>query len=286
MAGTWTTRPTTPLLMDPGPPRLGFHPHQGARRTESRARRTDLSAAGARCASRSTCVAPHCAGRKCAVSLAWDRQHPPPQRGVDGALGSGADSKVPAGTTYPPTGGPAIAIARDRRPAAGRVAGGPCGRRSGLPEPSRRLLPRSGSTVQRQPLRARFRMNVLSYSHKGLVHQLAGRPRTGPPNRAVVWTNVEKPASIVGGLDDGHDAMARLSAVVDLIRSSCSNRTRDRRSGRIGSVQTMAATPGTRPPFPPEEGSTSLPRRDAEPRGGRTGGLHRVVWSGDGGAAY
>ena len=44
------------------------------------------------------------------------------------------------------------------------------------------IAPQASSTSECRPLRARFRMNVRSALHKGLVHQLAGRARTCPPN--------------------------------------------------------------------------------------------------------
>jgi hypothetical protein len=98
---------------------------------------------------------------------------------VDGPVG--ADSKAPKGTSCPSTGASAIAIARDRRPTAGSVADalavlGPVSRdRPGDCSPVR-------FDSECRPLQARFRIHVRTGSHKGLVHQLAGRPRTSPPN--------------------------------------------------------------------------------------------------------
>jgi hypothetical protein len=104
------------------------------------------------------------------------------RRGVECAR-SRADNKTPKGTSCPSTGVPAIAIARNRRPAAGPVADdlavlGPVSRdRPGDCSPVR-------FDSECRPLQARFRMNVRSDSHKCLVHQAAGPPQYLSTKRA------------------------------------------------------------------------------------------------------
>jgi len=108
--------------------------------------------------------------------------------------GSGAaqNSEMPGGTNGPPTGAPASAIARDRRSAAGPVAGGlavvgPVSR----DRPRDRSLGRFGSECQ--PPRAGFRMDVRNDLHKGLVHKRARRYPDLSTNIGSPLGSVEKP---------------------------------------------------------------------------------------------
>jgi len=95
-----------------------------------------------------------------------------------------ADNETPEGTECLPTGTPAIAIARDRRSAAGPVTGG-----LAVVGPVSRDRPEDCSPDRfdsgYQPLWARFRIYVRTGSHKGLVHQLAADLRTCPPSDLV-----------------------------------------------------------------------------------------------------
>jgi len=182
MARTWTTR---------GPDRVGWGPPQGFPR---RAQREP--------------------GRPCAdARLSYGdgdaqdpvRSAPSPVReaGADGCPGSEADNKTPGGTGCPPTGAPATAIARDRRSAAGPVAGG-----LAVVGPVSRDLPgdcsprRFGSECR--PPRARFRIDVRHDLHKGLIHQLAARQPNLSTNVQAPWRSVEKSRSA------GWRAQARL----------------------------------------------------------------------------
>ena len=102
------------------------------------------------------------------------------------------NSEMPGGTNGPPTGAPTSAIARDRRSAAGPVAGGlavvgPVSR----DRPRDCSLGRFGSECQ--PPRARFRMDVRNDLHKGLVHQRALRHPDLSTNIGSPLGSVEKP---------------------------------------------------------------------------------------------
>ena len=110
---------------------------------------------------------------RCAGFHGRDRRDPPPGEGVVGCpLARRPDDEMPGGTGCPPTGAPATAIARDRRSAAGSVAGG-----LAVVGPVSRDLPgdcsprRFGSECR--PLRARFRIDVRPLYRKGLIHQRA-----------------------------------------------------------------------------------------------------------------
>jgi hypothetical protein len=104
---------------------------------------------------------------------------------------SGADNEAPGGTGCPPTGTPGN---RDcsRSSIRRRIR---CRRalRSSVRSPGTvpEIAPPGQFDSECRPLRARFRMDVRGASHNGLVHQTSG----------LCGRNVEKPDSIVGGLD-------------------------------------------------------------------------------------
>jgi hypothetical protein len=119
--------------------------------------------------------------------------------GDDVAAAPGLEgNKAPEGTSCPSTGAPAIAIARDRRSAAGPVADG-----LAVVGPVSRDRPGDRSPVRLdsecRPLQARFRMNVRRDPHKGLVHQIPAwavelstnhpicRPKCGEPPSLPRW---------------------------------------------------------------------------------------------------
>ena len=103
-----------------------------------------------RCAFRSTCAATPCLVTATCSLTRLRSADSPLGDGVDHALGSGADKEAPGGTGCPPTGAPAIAIARDRRSAAGPVADG-LAVVSPSPGTVPEIAPRSGSTVNVSP---------------------------------------------------------------------------------------------------------------------------------------
>ncbi len=141
-------------------------------------------------------------------------------------------NETPGGTGCPPTGAPAATIARDRRSAAGPVAAG-----LAVVGPVSRDLPgdcspsRFGSECR--PPRARFRIDVRSHSHKGLVHQLAGHQPDLSTNAQAPWPSVEKSCSA--------DWRAQAS-------SREVGRAGNRAGGTCGSGRRPNAPPGAAPP--------------------------------------
>jgi hypothetical protein len=161
--------------MEPGP--------QGSVSTSIEGRRTDLSAAAARqCASRLTCV--------CTPNARGGGAQPR-------ELGIGNIPSAARRGWCPGVGG--RTTKRPKEPAVRQLAHlqsrllaiidvppgpSPTALRSSVRSPGAvpEIAPQASSTNECRPLRARFRMNVRSALHKGLVHQLASRARTCPPN--------------------------------------------------------------------------------------------------------